>query len=154
MSVQGRDLLTGKPKQVEVSFREIAKALDKSIQRIEDAIMETLSQTPPELAADIYNTGIYLAGGGSMLRGLDKRISQKTDLPVYIAEDPLKRCCSRNRYGAQEHPEIQKHSHKIRIQMIQLTRSASFSSPAARVKVQKSSKDSKGVWDFLIYNIH
>jgi len=90
MSVQGRDLLTGKPKQVEVSFREIAKALDKSIQRIEDAIMETLSQTPPELAADIYNTGIYLAGGGSMLRGLDKRISLKTDLPVYIAEDPLK----------------------------------------------------------------
>jgi rod shape-determining protein MreB len=52
--------------------------------------METLSQTPPELAADIYNTGIYLAGGGSM-RGLDKRISQKTDLPVYIAEDPYER---------------------------------------------------------------
>lgn len=90
MSVQGRDLLTGKPKQVDVSYREIAKALDKSIQRIEDAVMETLSQTPPELAADIYNTGIYLAGGGSMLRGLDKRISIKTDLPVYIAEDPLR----------------------------------------------------------------
>jgi rod shape-determining protein MreB len=90
MSVQGRDLLTGKPKQVAVTYREIAKALDKSIQRIEDAVMETLSQTPPELAADIYNTGIYLAGGGSMLRGLDKRISQKTDLPVYIAEDPLR----------------------------------------------------------------
>lgn len=90
MSVQGRDLLTGKPKQVQVSYREIAKALDKSILRIEDAVMETLSQTPPELAADIYNTGIYLAGGGSMLRGLDKRISQKTDLPVYIAEDPLR----------------------------------------------------------------
>ena len=90
MSVQGRDLLTGKPKQVDVSYREIAKALDKSIQRIEDAVKETLSQTPPELAADIYNTGIYLAGGGSMLRGLDKRISLKTDLPVYIAEDPLR----------------------------------------------------------------
>lgn len=90
MAVQGRDLLTGKPKQVDVSYREIAKALDKSIQRVEDAIMETLSQTPPELAADIYNTGIYLAGGGSMLRGLDKRISLKTDLPVYIAEDPLR----------------------------------------------------------------
>ncbi|MAG88671.1 MAG: rod shape-determining protein, partial [Flavobacteriaceae bacterium] len=89
MSVQGRDLLTGKPKQVNISYREIAKALDKSILRIEDAVMETLSQTPPELAADIYNTGIYLAGGGSMLRGLDKRLSTKTDLPVYIAEDPL-----------------------------------------------------------------
>ncbi len=90
MSVQGRDLLTGKPKQVNISYREIAKALDKSILRIEDAVMETLSQTPPELAADIYNTGIYLAGGGSMLRGLDKRLSLKTDLPVYIAEDPLR----------------------------------------------------------------
>ena len=90
VGVQGRDLLTGKPKQVQASYREIAKALDKSILRVEDAVMETLSQTPPELAADIYNTGIYLAGGGSMLRGLDKRISQKTDLPVYIAEDPLR----------------------------------------------------------------
>jgi rod shape-determining protein MreB len=90
MMVQGRDLLTGKPKQVQIGYREIAKALDKSILRVEDSVMETLSQTPPELAADIYNTGIYLAGGGSMLRGLDKRISQKTDLPVYIAEDPLR----------------------------------------------------------------
>ena len=90
MLVQGRDLLSGKPKQVQISHREIAKALDKSILRIEDAVMETLSKTPPELAADIYNTGIYLAGGGSMLRGLDKRLSRKTDLPVYIAEDPLR----------------------------------------------------------------
>lgn len=90
MEVQGRDLLSGKPKQAKVSFREISKALDKSILRIEDAVMETLSQTPPELAADIYNTGIYLAGGGSMLRGLDKRLSRKTDLPVYVAEDPLR----------------------------------------------------------------
>ena len=90
MLVQGRDLLSGKPKQVQVSFREISKALDKSILRVEDAVMETLSKTPPELAADIYNTGIYLAGGGSMLRGLDKRLSRKTDLPVYVAEDPLR----------------------------------------------------------------
>ena len=90
MSVQGRDLLTGKPKEALISYREIAKALDKSIIRIEDSVMETLSQTPPERAADIYNTGIYLAGGGSMLRGLDKRLSKKTDLPVFIAEDPLR----------------------------------------------------------------
>ena len=88
--IQGRDLLSGKPKQIELSYREIAKALEKSILRIEDAVMETLSETPPELAADIYNTGIYLAGGGSMLRGLDKRLSRKTDLPVYVAEDPLR----------------------------------------------------------------
>jgi len=90
ISVQGRDLLTGKPKEIIIGYREIAKALDKSIIRIEDSVMETLSQTPPELAADIYNTGIYLAGGGSMLRGLDKRLSKKTDLPVFIAEDPLR----------------------------------------------------------------
>ena len=90
MLVQGRDLLSGKPKQIQISHREIAKALDKSILRIEDAVMETLSETPPELSADIYNTGIYLAGGGSMLRGLDKRLSRKTDLPVYLADDALK----------------------------------------------------------------
>ena len=89
MSVQGRDLLTGKPKQAVINYKEVAKALDKSIIRIEEAIMEALAQTPPELAADIYNTGIYLAGGGALLRGLDKRLSRKTDLPVYIAEDPL-----------------------------------------------------------------
>ncbi|MFZ8960147.1 MAG: rod shape-determining protein [Flavobacteriaceae bacterium] len=89
MSVQGRDLLSGKPKQIVVNHAEIAKALDKSIIRIEDAIMEALSQSPPELAADIYNTGIYLAGGGALLRGLDKRLSLKTDLPIFVAEDPL-----------------------------------------------------------------
>ena len=90
LSVQGRDLLSGKPKQVQINYREVAKALDKSIIRIEVAVMETLSNTPPELASDIYNSGIFLAGGGSMLRGLDKRLSLKTDLPVYIAEDPLR----------------------------------------------------------------
>ena len=90
MSVQGRDLLTGKPKEKLISHREIYKALDKSIIRIEDSVMETLAQTPPELAADIYNTGVYLAGGGSMLRGLDKRLSQKTELPIFVAEDPLR----------------------------------------------------------------
>lgn len=90
MLVQGRDLLSGKPKEISIGYREVSKALDKSIIRIEESVMETLSQTPPELAADIYNTGIYLAGGGSMLRGLDKRISKKTDLPVFIAEDPLR----------------------------------------------------------------
>ena len=88
--VQGRDLTTGKPKQVIVSYKEIAQALDSSICSIEDAIMQTLAMTPPELAADIYNTGIYLAGGGAMLRGLEDRISNKTDLRAYTAEDPLK----------------------------------------------------------------
>lgn len=90
LPVQGRDLITGKPKEIIVKYKEVARALDKSISRIEDSIMETLSQTPPELAADIYNSGVYLAGGGSMLRGLDQRISKKTGLPVFLADDPLR----------------------------------------------------------------
>ena len=89
-AVHGRDLMTGIPKEITVSYVEIAHALDKSISKIEEAILSALEMTPPELAADIYRTGIYLAGGGSMLRGLDKRISMKTKLPVYIAEDPLR----------------------------------------------------------------
>ncbi|QCX53048.1 rod shape-determining protein [Elizabethkingia sp. JS20170427COW] len=88
--VQGRDLITGKPKEIMVGYKEIARALDKSIIRIEDAVMETLSLTPPELAADIYKTGIYLAGGGALLRGLGDRIHRKTGLPVFVAEDPLR----------------------------------------------------------------
>jgi len=90
MPVQGRDLLSGKPKSITISYREVARALDKSILRIEDSVMKALANTPPELSADIYNSGIYMAGGGSLLRGLDQRISMKTDLPVYVAEDPLR----------------------------------------------------------------
>jgi rod shape-determining protein MreB len=89
-AVRGRDLMTGIPKEIFVSYVEIAHALDKSISKIEEAILSALEMTPPELSADIYKTGIYLAGGGSMLRGLDKRISLKTKLPVHIAEDPLR----------------------------------------------------------------
>jgi rod shape-determining protein MreB len=89
-AVHGRDLMTGIPKEIYVSYVEIAHALDKSISKVEEAILNALEMTPPELSADIYRTGIYLAGGGSMLRGLDKRISLKTKLPVHIAEDPLR----------------------------------------------------------------
>ncbi len=89
-SVNGRDLMTGIPKQITVTYSEIANALDKSITKIEEAILKALELTPPELSADIYQTGLYLTGGGALLRGLDKRISMKTKLPVYIAEDPLK----------------------------------------------------------------
>ena len=87
--VRGRDLMTGIPKEILVSYVEIAQALDKSISKIEEAIHSALEQTPPELSADIYKTGIYLAGGGALLRGLDKRISSKTKLPVHVADDPL-----------------------------------------------------------------
>ena len=87
--VLGRDLLSGHPKEVVVTYAEIAGAIDKSISKIEEAIHAALNQTPPELSADIFKTGIYLAGGGALLRGLDKRISLRTKLPVHISEDPL-----------------------------------------------------------------
>ena len=89
-SVNGRDLMTGIPKQVTVSYSEVAHAIDKSISKIEDAILKALETTPPELASDIYKTGLYLTGGGALLRGLDKRISAKTKLPVHVANDPLR----------------------------------------------------------------
>ena len=89
-AVRGRDLMTGIPKEITVTYSEIAQALDKSICKIEEAILSALEATPPELSADIYRTGIYLAGGGALLRGLDKRISIKTKLPVHVAEDPLR----------------------------------------------------------------
>ncbi|HNQ60432.1 MAG TPA: rod shape-determining protein [Bacteroidales bacterium] len=89
-AVHGRDMLTGIPKEIKVNYVEIAQCLDKSISKIEAAVLHALEMTPPELSADIYRTGIYLAGGGGMLRGLDKRITQKTKLPVHVAEDPLR----------------------------------------------------------------
>jgi rod shape-determining protein MreB len=89
-AVHGRDMLTGIPKEIMVNYAEIAHCLDKSISKIEAAVLHALEMTPPELSADIFRTGIYLAGGGSMLRGLDKRIHLKTKLPVHIAEDPLR----------------------------------------------------------------
>lgn len=88
--VYGRDLLQGIPVAVKVNYREIAQALDRSIVLIETAVNNALEKTLPELSADIYKTGIYMAGGGSLLRGLDKRISKKTKLKVHITEDPLK----------------------------------------------------------------
>jgi len=83
-------MLTGIPKEITVNYQEIANCLDKSISKIEAAVLNTLENTPPELSADIFRTGIYLAGGGSMLRGLDKRLHIKTKLSVHVAEDPLR----------------------------------------------------------------
>ena len=89
-AVNGRDLMTGIPKQITVGYTEVAQAIDKSIAKIEDAVLKALESTPPELAADIYKTGLYLTGGGALLRGLDKRIAAKTKLPVHVASDPLR----------------------------------------------------------------
>ncbi len=87
--VRGPNLMTAMPVEVPVSYQEIAHCLDKSIAKIESAILSVLEQTPPELYADIVQKGIYLAGGGAMLKGLDKRLMDKISIPVYIAEDPL-----------------------------------------------------------------
>jgi rod shape-determining protein MreB and related proteins len=90
VAVNGRDLVTGIPKQIMVSYQEVADALDKSIFKIEEAILKALEKTPPELASDIFRRGLYLTGGGALLRGLDKRISHKIKLPVHVADDPLR----------------------------------------------------------------
>lgn len=89
-AVSGRDLMTGVPKRVMISYSEVAHALEKSIMKIEEAVMRALDSTPPELSSDIYERGVYLTGGGALLRGLDKRLSQKIKLNVHIAEDPLR----------------------------------------------------------------
>ena len=88
--IRGRDLMTGIPKVIKTSYSEIAFAIDKSVSKIEEAVLKALEISPPELSADIYDNGIYLTGGGAMLRGLDKRLSMKTKLPIHIAEDPLR----------------------------------------------------------------
>ena len=88
--VQGPNQMTALPIEVPVSYQEIAHCLEKSISKIEIAVLSALEQTPPELYADIVNRGIYLAGGGALLRGLDKRLSDKLNIQFHIAEDPLR----------------------------------------------------------------
>ncbi|MBQ3107148.1 MAG: rod shape-determining protein MreB [Firmicutes bacterium] len=85
---RGRDLVTGLPKSVEVTSREMLEALEEPLQIICDAIHSVLEQTPPELAADISNSGIVLTGGGALLTGFAERIKQRTGIETYIAEDP------------------------------------------------------------------
>ena len=89
MDVRGRDLIAGLPKTITVTSIEIRDALHDPIQVITDASKQTLEHTPPELAADLIDRGIVMAGGGALLRGLDKRIAEETGLPVHIADDPL-----------------------------------------------------------------
>lgn len=88
--VQGPNQMTALPVEVPVSYQEIAHCLDKSISKIEAAVLNALEQTPPELYADIVQRGIYLAGGGALLRGLDKRLTEKINIQFHIAEDPLR----------------------------------------------------------------
>lgn len=87
--VHGPNKITALPMEVPVCYQEIAHCLEKSIAKIETAILNALENTPPELYADIIKNGIYLAGGGALLRGLDKRLTERINIPFHIAEDPL-----------------------------------------------------------------
>ena len=88
MDVRGRDLIAGLPKTISITSVEIREALADTVQAIVDASKSTLEHTPPELSADLIDRGIVMAGGGSLLRGLDKRIADETGLPVHVADDP------------------------------------------------------------------
>ena len=87
--IRGRDLATGLPKSIKVTASEIREALTPVVSQIVGAIQEILEETPPELLTDIVDRGIFLAGGGVLLKGLDKKIAEETKLPVYITDDPL-----------------------------------------------------------------
>ena len=87
--VRGPNRITALPMEVPVCYQEIAHCLEKSIAKIETAILSALENTPPELYADIVNNGIYLAGGGALLRGLSKRLTDKINIQFHVAEDPL-----------------------------------------------------------------
>ena len=87
--VRGRDLVTGLPKTVQITSTEIYKALSEPIASIIEGIKNTLENTPPELAADIMDRGIVMAGGGSLLRGLDRLVIEETGMPVHLADEPL-----------------------------------------------------------------
>jgi rod shape-determining protein MreB len=88
MDVRGRDLIAGLPKTISITSNEVREALADTVQAIVDASKSTLEHTPPELAADLIDRGIVMAGGGSLLRGLDKRIADESGLPVHVADDP------------------------------------------------------------------
>jgi rod shape-determining protein MreB len=87
--VRGRDLVSGLPKTLEISSKEIREALEEPVNSILDAVRFTLEQTPPELSADVMDRGIILTGGGSLLKGLDKLLIRETQMPVHVADDPL-----------------------------------------------------------------
>ena len=87
--IRGRDMVTGLPKTIVLTSEEIRQALDEPLSQIIDAVKETLDRTPPELASDIMDRGIMLAGGGSLLQGLDDRLRDETQMPAHLAESPL-----------------------------------------------------------------
>ena len=89
MEVRGRDLGTGLPKTIYVTSSQIGQAMSESVGKMVDIVRMTLEKTPPELASDIMGKGIILAGGGALIKDIDKLISTRTDMPVYVSENPL-----------------------------------------------------------------
>lgn len=89
-TVRGPNIMTAHPVEVAVTYQEIAHCLDKSLAKIEASVLSVLEQTPPELYSDIVQCGIFLTGGGALLRGLDKRLYEKINIPFHVAEDPLR----------------------------------------------------------------
>jgi rod shape-determining protein MreB len=87
--VRGPNLMTAMPVEIPISYQEIAHCLDKSINKVETAVLSVLEQTPPELYGDIVNEGIFLTGGGALMRGLDKRLTDKIGIKFHVADDPL-----------------------------------------------------------------
>ena len=90
MEVKGRDLVSGLPKTIKITEEEVRNALQEPITSIVEAVRGTLERCPPELAADLIDRGIMMAGGGALLKGLDRLLSEETGLPVFVADDPLK----------------------------------------------------------------
>ena len=89
MEISGRDLTTGLPKNATITSVQVEEAIKESIMEIVDGVKATLEKTPPELASDIAEKGIVLAGGGALIKNMDKLLSIKTEMPVYVADDPL-----------------------------------------------------------------
>ena len=89
MDVSGRDLTTGLPQTLKITSTQVEEAIHESVEKIVDTIRQTLERTPPELSSDIMEKGIVLAGGGALIKNIDKLVAEKTEMPVYIATDPL-----------------------------------------------------------------
>ncbi len=105
MDVRGRDLVTGLPKTVTLTAEEVREAMSEPIAAIVEAVRVTLERTPPELAADVMEKGIMLAGGGALVRGLNKLLQEETGMPVHIADDPLT-CVARGTGAVLEHLDL------------------------------------------------
>ena len=88
--IKGPNLMTAHPVEATITYQEIAHCLDKSVAKIESSVLHVLEQTPPELYSDIVENGIFLSGGGALLRGLAQRLTEKVNIPFHVAEDPLR----------------------------------------------------------------